>query len=125
MSNQIQAVVDPIECTVDENWTTSGSVILSCAGVLDMVTAPELERRIALALDKQPNSMIVDLSLVEFLASHGMNVLVGAHRLCTPTTEFAVVADGHVTRRPMELIGLTEIFTVHATLDEALGVQPL
>ncbi|CAN5504610.1 STAS domain-containing protein [soil metagenome] len=125
MSNQIQAIIDRPECNIVESWTTSATVILNCAGVLDMLTAPELERRVALALEKQPTSIVVDLTQVDFLASHGMNVLVAAHRLCGSTTEFAVVADGHVTRRPMELIGLTDIFTVHATLDEALGVQAL
>ncbi|MET0898456.1 MAG: STAS domain-containing protein [Mycobacterium sp.] len=120
LSNHIQAALDHTQCTVVEHWSNN-TVILGCAGVLDMVTAPELERRIAIALEKRPTSLIVDLTHVDFLASHGMNVLVTAHRQCSAGTEFAVVADGHVTRRPMQLIGLTDILTMHATLDDALG----
>lgn len=120
MSNVIHASTDDAACKVVEHWSNT-TVIVGFAGVLDMVTAPELERRIALALAKQPTLMIVDLTQVNFLASHGMNVLVATHRRCAGTTEFAVVADGHVTRRPMQLIGLTDILTVHATLDDALG----
>ena len=120
LSNVIQAPTDHAECTVVEEWSNT-TVIVSFAGVLDMLSAPELERRIAGALEKRPTSMIVDLTQVNFLASHGMNVLVATHRRCSGTTEFAVVADGHVTRRPMQLIGLTDILTVHATLGDALG----
>lgn len=118
--NQDQAITDGTECSVVEHWSDT-TVIIGVAGVLDMLTAPELERRIASALEKRPTSMIVDLTHVDFLASHGMNVLVATHRLCSGTTEFAVVADGHVTRRPMQLIGLTDIFAVRGTLTDALG----
>lgn len=120
LSNPIQVAIDHAQCNVVEHWTNT-TVILGCAGVLDMVTAPELERRVEIALEKHPTSLIVDLTHVEFLASHGMNVLVATQRRCPAGTEFAVVADGHVTMRPMQLIGLTELLTVHATLDDALG----
>jgi anti-anti-sigma factor len=120
LANHIQVSVDPIQGGVVEHWSNS-TVVLGCAGVLDMITAPDLERRIASALEKRPTSLIVDLTQVTFLASHGMNVLVATHRRCADGAEFAVVADGHVTRRPMQLIGLTEILTVHPTLDDALG----
>ena len=120
MPNQFHTPTDDAESNVVERWSDT-TVIIGFAGVLDMLTAPELERRIAIALEKRPTSMIVDLTHVDFLASHGMNVLVATHRRCSGTTDFAVVADGHVTRRPMQLIGLTDILTVHATLDDALG----
>ena len=120
MSNQTQAIVDGPPCTIGELWSNT-TVVLGCTGVLDMVTAPELEQRIESALEKRPTLLIVDLTQVEFLASHGMNVLVATERRCSGNTAFAVVADGHVTRRPMQLIGLTEILAVHATLEDALG----
>jgi anti-anti-sigma factor len=121
MSTHIPSGIHRTGLVVSEHWSER-TVILGCAGVLDMLTAPDLEGRIVIALDKQPKSMIVDLTLTTFLASCGMNVLVGTHQRChSTTTDFAVVADGHVTKRPMELVGLTDILTVHATLGEALG----
>ena len=67
--------------------------------------------------------MIVDLTNVDFLASQGMSVLIATHELCSGTTEFAVVAHGSATSRPMQLIGLTDIITVHATMDQAIEAQ--
>ena len=52
-------------CMVDDHWDDT-TVILSCTGTLDMLTALELERRTAGALDKRPTSVIVDLLGVDF-----------------------------------------------------------
>jgi anti-anti-sigma factor len=107
-------------CVIDEHWRGT-TVIIGCAGELDMNTTPELERRIALALKKNPTSMIVDLTDVGFLASHGMGVLVETHTLCSPAVGFAVVASGRATRRPMQLMGITDVVSVHETLADAVG----
>ena len=118
MSTHIPTI-DRNALSVSEHWSDT-TVILGCAGALDMLTAPQLEERIAVALDKRPKSMIVDLTATTFLASHGMNALLSAHYHCAETV-FAIVADGHVTWRPMQLTGLTDIMTVHATLGDALS----
>jgi anti-sigma B factor antagonist len=112
-------VTDDLLCTFEESWRHD-TVIVSCVGDIDMTTSPELERRIAVALDKTPVAMIVDLSRLEFLASSGMTVLVAAHERCSPTVRFAVVAHGPMTKRPMELVGVTDVVTVHPTLEVAL-----
>lgn len=96
-------------------------MIIRCAGVLDMLTSPQLEREIATALGKQPTSLIVDLTEVDFLASCGMSALIGCHDECTPKVRFTVVADGPATSRPMELIGLTSIIDVRPTLEAAMA----
>jgi anti-sigma B factor antagonist len=107
-------------CVIDEHWRGT-TVIIGCAGELDMNTTPELERRIALALKRSPTSMIVDLTDVGFLASHGMGVLVETHTLCSPAIGFAVVASGRATRRPMQLMGITDVISVHDTLADAVS----
>ena len=119
MGTQSQPSDSRSQCMVDDHWDDT-TVILSCTGTLDMLTAPELERRIASALDKRPTSLIVDLSGVDFLASHGMSVLVATAELCSTTVGFSVVANGPATSRPMQLIGLTDLVTMHATLNDAL-----
>jgi hypothetical protein len=35
--------------------------------------------------------------------------------------QFAVVADGPATSRPLKLVGISEVVGLHATLDEALA----
>jgi anti-anti-sigma factor len=106
-------------CIVDDRWFDT-TVVLCCSGVIDMLTAPVLERHIATALGKKPAAMIIDLTGVDFLASAGMGVLIATHDAVTPDVGFAVVADGPVTARPMRLIGLNELIDIFTTLDSAL-----
>lgn len=106
------------QCLIDEQWRED-TVILACSGVIDMLTAPELQRRIVEVLAKHPAAMIVDLTDVEFLASHGMSVLVTANDSCIGTTSFTVVADGPTTRRPMQIVGLDQMMRMVPTLDDA------
>lgn len=108
------------ECVVTEQWRES-TVIVSCAGVIDMVTAPHVEQRLAEVVKKEPSALIVDLLGVDFLASHGMNVLALVRRELDPEVKFAVVAEGPATSRPLTLIGLSEAINMWPTLDAALG----
>lgn len=120
MPDKTQETINHAQCVIDEQWRNT-TVIISCTGELDMNTAPELERRIELALRSGPTSMIVDLTLLGFLASHGMGVLLAAHARCSPTIGFAIVAAGRATRRPMQLMGITDVVSVHDTLEDAFA----
>jgi anti-sigma B factor antagonist len=108
------------QCAFEERWLDT-TVVVSCIGEIDMTTTPELERRIAQALHQSPAALIVDLSRVDFLASSGMGALVATHETCTPDVNFAVVAHGPLTRRPMELVGVTDTVTVRPSLDSAVA----
>ncbi|MEW5810858.1 MAG: STAS domain-containing protein [Actinomycetota bacterium] len=108
----------PSPCIVTDSWHDS-VVVLRCVGDLDMLTVTALDRQIEAALTKKPSAMIVDLTAVDFLASVGMGLLVDAHDRCGAATQFMVVADGPATSRPMRMIGLAELFALHATLEQA------
>ena len=107
------------DCTVGEKWT-GHAVVLSVSGTLDMLTSQNLEIAVDSALSKSPAALIVDLTDVDFLASHGMDVLVATHHRLGADVAFLVVADGPATARPLALIGITEIITVFPTLGQAL-----
>ncbi len=56
-----------------------------------------------------PPDLIVDFNDVTFLATAGMGVLIqGSHRSLDIGTAFRVVAAGHVTARPMQLLGVED-----------------
>lgn len=81
MSEQPKLVSEstsPVTCVIGEEWVGRVAV-LSVSGVVDMLTAPQLEEAITTSLGKTPAALVVDLTDVEFLASAGMGVLVGAH----------------------------------------------
>ncbi|WP_123025052.1 STAS domain-containing protein [Mycolicibacterium stellerae] len=107
-------------CAIEERRIDSVSVV-AVAGVVDMLTAPDLEKAIAEAAKNSPTAVVVDMSDVEFLASAGMGVLIAAQDELSPAIRFAVVADGPATSRPLKLVGVTDVVDLYATLDEALG----
>ncbi|KMO83575.1 anti-anti-sigma factor [Mycolicibacterium chubuense] len=108
----------PSQCIVTDSWHDS-VVVIRCTGDVDMLTVPALDRQIDTALTKKPTSMIIDLTAVEFLASVGMGLLVEAHDRCGAATQFMVVADGPATSRPMQMIGLADIMSLHSTVEQA------
>jgi anti-anti-sigma factor len=105
--------------TVEERWIDR-VVVLSVSGALDMLTAPRLTESVRAAAAQAPRAMIIDLAMVDFLASAGMTALIAAHVDLTPTTRFGVVADSPSTSRPMKLIGVDTVVALYRTLDDAL-----
>jgi anti-anti-sigma factor len=107
-------------CTIEQRRI--GEIeVLSVAGVVDMLSAPQLEEAIAAAGQKSPRGVIVDLGAVDFLASAGMGILVAARDELPASVQLGVVADGPATSRPLKLVGIAEVVGLHATLDEALA----
>jgi anti-anti-sigma factor len=96
------------------------TAVVSASGALDLLTSPRLEQLLADTLKETPTGLIVDLTAVDFLSSAGMQVLVNIHAAATPDVGFVVVADGRSTARPLALVGLTEVFDVVATLQDAV-----
>jgi anti-anti-sigma factor len=103
-----------------EQWHGRVAVVRA-TGAVDMVTAPLLESAILAAREKMPTGLIVDLTDAEFLSSAGMQVLVTTHDEMTPGAQFAVVAEGPGTSRPLKITGLTDFIDLFSTLDAALN----
>jgi anti-sigma B factor antagonist len=101
--------------------SVDGVVVIAVSGTVDALTAPQLGAALEAAFAQKPPAVIADLSDVEFLASAGMSVLVGANDNARASLRYAVVADGAATSRPMKLVGLDEVFEIYATLGEALA----
>ena len=94
--------------------------LLTVGEVVDLATAPVLEEAIDGLLATGPQALIVDLSGVTFLASVGLRLLVSTHDKVGESGQFAVVASGPITSRPIQLTKLDEVFAMYPTLDEAL-----
>jgi len=107
-------------CVIGEQWHGT-VVVISAGGEIDLVTAPHLEAAVAASLAKAPSALIIDLSAVEFLASHGMTVLIKTRENVSPEVKVLVVADGPATSRPLKLVGVSDLVPLFATLDEALA----
>lgn len=109
-------------CVVTERWVDRTAVV-AVAGVVDMLTSPELESAIDTALQQKPGAVVIDFTDVEFLASAGMGVLVAAHDKAGSEVAISVVADGPATSRPLKLVGIADIVKLYPSLDEALAAN--
>ena len=101
------------------NWIGRLAVLRVC-GDMDILTAPALTEAILAVLRDNPAAVIADLSDVKFLGSAGITALVTAHTRVTETARFIVVADSAATSRPIRLVGLDTILTMHPTLERAV-----
>ena len=109
-------------CVVTERWVDRTAVV-AVAGVVDMLTSPELETAIDAALQQKPGAVVIDFTDVEFLASAGMGVLVAAHDKAGSEVAISVVADGPATSRPLKLVGIADIVKLYPSLVEALAAN--
>jgi anti-anti-sigma factor len=104
---------------VTEQWYETVAV-LSCRGDLDILTVPHLDEALEAVERKGPSAIVIDLSEVTFLVSTAMSTLVTTHDRLTPDTNFAVVASGPATSRPLTLIGIAAKINMYTDLASAL-----
>jgi anti-sigma B factor antagonist len=96
--------------------------VVAPSGEVDIVTAPQLGRRLLGLVDEGKTSMIIDLSRVTFMDSSGIGVLVNALRQLTKRHgRLVLVCPTERVLRPFEVTGLVEHFPIVASRNEALG----
>ncbi|MGA9489454.1 MAG: STAS domain-containing protein [Mycobacterium sp.] len=95
------------------------AVVLSAAGTIDMVTAPQFQVHVDSVLSRQPSALIVDLSRVEFMGSAGIGVLMNVHNNAGDMA-YAVAADGPATSRPLHLLGIDELIQIFPSVADAI-----
>ena len=67
-------------------------------------------------------TVVVDASQVTFIDSTGLGVLVGAlKRVRTNDGDLALVCTGPRVLKVFEITGLTKVFAIHGSVDEALA----
>jgi anti-sigma B factor antagonist len=110
---------DPDAATVSVR-DVDGTTVVAVSGAVDAVTAPALRSHIDTALAGDLRALVIDLTNVDFLGSVGLEVLVATRATAADDIPIAVVADGPITRRPIELTRVDEFFALHSTLEAAL-----
>jgi anti-sigma B factor antagonist len=99
-----------------------GWAVLSVTGEIDVATAPRLREKLVSLVADGHHRIIVDLDQVDFLDSTGLGVLVGAlKRVRTHDGELALVCTKPRILKGFEITGLTRVFPMHESVDEAVG----
>jgi anti-sigma B factor antagonist len=97
-----------------------GASIVVLKGDVDLESSPAA-REILLKSVDGAGRVLVDLSTVTYIDSSGVASLVEALQAAKRSGgKFALVAASDPTRRVLELARLDKVFTMYATVDEAL-----
>lgn len=95
--------------------------VISVEGELDLATAPRLKWVLIDVLEAGCTRLVVDLSLVSFLDSTALGVLVGVKRRLDPDAQLAIVCAQPAVLKIFEFSGMDGAFAVFPTTDEALA----
>ena len=95
--------------------------VISVTGEIDVYTAPTLRERLNELVADGEYHLVVDMAGVDFLDSTGLGVLVGGlKRARAHEGTLQLVCDQEKILKVFRITGLTKVFPIHATLDEAL-----
>ncbi len=98
--------------------------VISVAGEIDVYTAPTLRERLNELVADGEYHLVVDMGGVDFLDSTGLGVLVGGlKRTRLHAGSLQLVCDQEKILKVFRITGLTKVFPIHATLEEALAAD--
>lgn len=112
-----------VEQALEVHLEQSGDVpVVRVVGEIDLATAPQLQSCLA-RIPADTRAVIVDLTAVTFLDSTGLSVLVaGRKRLSEDGEEgdLRLVVSRSLIQRVLDVTGLSNVFPVFATVEEAV-----
>lgn len=98
------------------------TVVVQVAGEIDVYTAASLREKLADLIDADHTDVVVDLTGVTFMDSTGLGVLVGALKKVRGFGgRLQLVIDQEKVIKVFRITALTQVFTIHETLDAALA----
>ena len=110
-----------MELTVTSRQEGARTVI-TVKGEIDVYTAPSLRERLNELVGAGRYDLVVDMGGVEFLDSTGLGVLVGGlKRVRSHDGTLRLVCAQEKILKVFRITGLTKVFPIHATVQEALS----
>ena len=98
-----------------------GTTVVAVGGEIDVYTAPKLREQLIDLVSGGNYHLIVDMENVDFLDSTGLGVLVGGlKRVRAHEGSLRLVCTQERILKIFRITGLTKVFPIHASVDEAL-----
>lgn len=95
--------------------------VVVVVGEVDVYTASVLREKLSEVIDGDHADVVVDLTGVGFLDSTGLGVLVGALKKVRGFGgRLQLVIDQEKVMKVFRITALTQVFTIHETLEDAL-----
>jgi anti-sigma B factor antagonist len=101
--------------------TQGDTTIVALSGDVDLDSSPQV-RSVLLESVRAKHGVLVEMSAVSYIDSSGVASLVEAYQSARRgSTTFALVAVSDAAMRVLELARLDQVFSIHASVSEALG----
>jgi len=103
---------------------SDSATVLTVRGEVDVYTAPKLREKLVELVSQGRHTIVVDLEAVDFLDSTGLGVLVGGlKRVRSHDGDLILVCTHQRILKVFEITGLTKVFTIHDSVDAAVGTS--
>lgn len=104
--------------------TEGDHTVVEVVGEIDVYTAPKLREAFIDLVAQGSYQLVIDMEQVEFLDSTGLGVLVGGlKRVRAHDGTLRLVCSQERILKIFRVTGLTKVFPIHASLDEALAAK--
>ena len=97
-----------------------GAIVVEVGGEVELHSAPQLREELHRVCEAEKPCIVVDLSGVSFIDSTGLGVLIGGLKRARERGSLSVVVTQYKVRRVFEITGLTGVFTLFDSVDEAI-----
>jgi len=102
--------------------TEGDRTVVTVGGEIDVYTAPKLREQLIDLVSGGKYHLVVDMEAVDFLDSTGLGVLVGGlKRVRAHEGSLRLVCTQERILKIFRITGLTKVFPIHASVDEALA----
>jgi anti-sigma B factor antagonist len=96
--------------------------VVELRGELDIANSEDLRERLRAIRRSHGERLILDLSGLEFMDSHGLSVIINCYKAAVAAGGgLALAAPQPIVRRTLEITGLHRRITLAATVEEALA----
>ena len=117
------ALEDFVDLKLDHH-TKDGIEIVDVEGEIDVYTAPRLRELLIELVNSGFYQLVVNMEKVEFLDSTGLGVLVGGlKRVRAHDGSLNLVCTQERILKIFRITGLTKVFGIHDTVDEAITAR--
>ena len=107
---------------VDPTPERDRSNVLPLKGEIDLHVSPSVTASLNSMIEKKPERLVVDLSLVTYIDSAGLGALVAAHH--SARTQGASLKLAHLGSKFQEILQVTKLLTVFEVHDtEAAAIR--
>ena len=104
------------------HYAKDGIEVVDVEGEIDIYTAPPLRELLMDLVGKNNYQLVVNLDKVGFLDSTGLGVLVGGlKRVRAHDGSLDLVCTQQRILKILKVTGLTEVFGIYATVDQAIA----